>query len=140
LKRTLRWLLVCLVWSIFRQVSIRCQTLLRHHDVLEEIVAPDLLERTRRATDMLLTAFLNYRITIEEQVAESDRVATVWTASGTHQGQACETEDRVHLLGMPRLVPLYSDQLYSLLVGTGLAAASGHEPPEPEGCVCGLGI
>lgn len=59
----------------------------RQHDILEEIVAPDLLGPTRRATDMLLTAFPDYRITIEEQVAEDDKVATVWSGSGTHQGQ-----------------------------------------------------
>ena len=59
----------------------------RQHDILEEIVAPDLLEPTRRATDMLLSAFPDYRITIEEQVAEEDKVATVWSGSGTHQGQ-----------------------------------------------------
>ncbi len=59
----------------------------RQHDILEEIVAPNLLEPTRRATDTLLTAFPDYRITIEEQVAEEDKVATVWSGSGTHQGQ-----------------------------------------------------
>lgn len=59
----------------------------RQHDILEEIIAPDLLEPTRRATDTLLTAFPDYRITIEEQVAEEDKVATVWSGSGTHQGQ-----------------------------------------------------
>ena len=59
----------------------------RQHDILEEIVAPELLEPTRRATDMLLSAFPDYRITIEEQVAEEDKVATVWSGSGTHQGQ-----------------------------------------------------
>ncbi len=59
----------------------------RQQDILEEIVAPELLEPTRRATDTLLTAFPDYRITIEEQVAEEDKVATVWSGSGTHQGQ-----------------------------------------------------
>jgi predicted ester cyclase len=59
----------------------------RQHDILEQIVSPDLLEPTRRATDMVLNAFPDYRITIEEQVAEEDKVATVWTATGTHQGQ-----------------------------------------------------
>ena len=59
----------------------------REHGILEEIIAPDLLEPTRQATDMLLTAFPDYRITIEEQLAEEDKVATVWTGSGTHQGE-----------------------------------------------------
>ena len=59
----------------------------REHSILGEIVAPDLLEPTRRATDTLLAAFPDYRITIEEQLAEEDKVATVWTGSGTHQGE-----------------------------------------------------
>ena len=59
----------------------------RQHDILEEIVVPDLLEPTRRATDMVLTAFPDYRVIIEEQVAEEDKVATVWSGSGTHQGE-----------------------------------------------------
>jgi predicted ester cyclase len=58
----------------------------RQDDILEEIIAPELLESTRRATDTLLTAFPDYRITMEEQVAEEDKVATVWSGSGTHQG------------------------------------------------------
>ena len=59
----------------------------REHSILEEITTPDLLESTRRATDTLLAAFPDYRITIEEQLAEEDKVATVWTGSGTHQGE-----------------------------------------------------
>jgi len=59
----------------------------REHAILEEIMVPDLLEPTRRATHMLLTAFPDYRLTIEEQIAEGNKVATVWTGSGTHQGE-----------------------------------------------------
>ncbi len=59
----------------------------REHDILEEIIAPDLLGPTRRATDMVLTAFPDYRITVEDQIAEADKVATVWSATGTHQGE-----------------------------------------------------
>jgi predicted ester cyclase len=59
----------------------------RESGILEEIMVADLLEPTRQVTHMLLTAFPDYRLTIEEQIAEEDKVATVWTGSGTHQGQ-----------------------------------------------------
>ena len=59
----------------------------REHAILEEIMVPDLLEPTRQVTDMMLTAFPDYRLTIEDQIAEGDKVATVWTGSGTHQGE-----------------------------------------------------
>ena len=59
----------------------------REHAILEEIMTPDLLEGTRHVTAMLLSAFPDYRITIEEQIAEGDKVATVWTGSGTHEGE-----------------------------------------------------
>jgi predicted ester cyclase len=59
----------------------------REHGILEQIMTLDLLEPTRRATHMLLTAFPDYRLTIEEQIAEGDKVATVWTGGGTHQGE-----------------------------------------------------
>jgi predicted ester cyclase len=59
----------------------------REHAILEEIMTPDLLEGTRQVTQMLLTAFPDYGLTIEEQVVEADKVATVWTGSGTHEGE-----------------------------------------------------
>jgi len=36
---------------------------------------------------LLLGAFPDYRITIEEQIAEGDKVATVWSGRGTHEGE-----------------------------------------------------
>jgi predicted ester cyclase len=59
----------------------------REHAILQEIMVSDLLEPTRQVTHMLLTAFPDYRLTIEDQIAEEDKVATVWTGSGTHQGE-----------------------------------------------------
>lgn len=55
--------------------------------ILEEIMASDLLEPTRETTDQVRTAFPDYRITVDEQVAEGDTVATVWTGHGTHRGE-----------------------------------------------------
>src|SRR5919205_2377034 len=59
----------------------------REHTILEEIMVSDLLEPTRQVTHMMLTAFPDYRLTVEEQIAEEDKVATVWSGSGTHQGE-----------------------------------------------------
>ena len=59
----------------------------REDAILEKIIVPELLEPTRGVTHMLLTAFPDYRITIEDQIAEEDKVATVWSGSGTHQGE-----------------------------------------------------
>jgi predicted ester cyclase len=55
--------------------------------VIDEIMPPGLAESTRGVVAMMLTAFPNYQITITDQVAEGDRVATVWTTTGTHQGE-----------------------------------------------------
>ena len=59
----------------------------REYAILEEIMVSDLHEPTRQVTHMVLTAFPDYRLTIEEQIAEEDKLATVWTGSGTHQGE-----------------------------------------------------
>jgi predicted ester cyclase len=59
----------------------------REDAILEKIMVRELLEPTRGVTHMLLTAFPDYRLTIEDRIAEEDKVATVWTGSGTHQGE-----------------------------------------------------
>ena len=59
----------------------------RRDDLLSELMVPELATDTRRATDAVRTAFPDYRITIEAQVAEDDRVATVWTLRGTQRGE-----------------------------------------------------
>ena len=59
----------------------------RRPEIIDEILAPDLIEPTRQATDRLGTAFPDYRLTILEQLAEGERVATIWEGQGTHQGE-----------------------------------------------------
>ena len=59
----------------------------RRHNIIDEIIASPLVEPTREATAALITAFPDYQITIMEQVAERDMVATVWSAHGTHTGE-----------------------------------------------------
>ena len=58
----------------------------RREDIAEDILATDLLEPTRVATERLRAAFPDYQFTINALLAEDDVVATVWTGGGTHQG------------------------------------------------------
>ena len=70
------------------------------YDVIEELIAPSFVnhdpsvtddlvgpEATRQLIETYRNAFPDIRITIEDQLAEGDRVATRWTARGTHQGE-----------------------------------------------------
>jgi predicted ester cyclase len=59
----------------------------RQLDLGEQILGSELLTPTLGVAAMMRTAFPDYRITIDDQVAEADKVATVWTASGTHEGE-----------------------------------------------------
>ena len=59
----------------------------RQLDLGEQILGSELLAPTLDVAAMLRTAFPDYQITIDDQLAEADLVATVWTASGSHQGE-----------------------------------------------------
>jgi predicted ester cyclase len=69
-------------------------------DVIDEYVAPGYIghdpsepepirgpQGFRRQIEKYLTAFPDARITIDEQFAAGDRVASRWTGRGTHQGE-----------------------------------------------------
>jgi predicted ester cyclase len=58
----------------------------RRLDLADRILGSELLTPTLGVAAMMRTAFPDYRITIEEQLAEADLVATVWTGPGTHEG------------------------------------------------------
>jgi predicted ester cyclase len=59
----------------------------RQLDIGERILGSELLTPTLGVAAMLRTAFPDYQMTIDEQLAEADLVATVWTATGTHRGE-----------------------------------------------------
>ena len=59
----------------------------RQLDLGEHILGTELLTPTLGVAAMLRTAFPDYRMTIDEQLAEANMVATVWTGSGTHEGE-----------------------------------------------------
>jgi steroid delta-isomerase-like uncharacterized protein len=68
-------------------------------DLVDELVAPDAIDHSgmpgrpegpegvKWAARMFRTAFPDLRFTVEDQVAEGDRLHNRFTVSGTHQGE-----------------------------------------------------
>jgi steroid delta-isomerase-like uncharacterized protein len=67
-------------------------------DILEEVYAPDLvwhepdqdiegIEEARQFINMYKTAAPDISATVEDEIAEGDKVVTRWTIRGTHQGE-----------------------------------------------------
>jgi steroid delta-isomerase-like uncharacterized protein len=69
-------------------------------DTVEEVYAPDYVghdpampedvrgvEGAKEFYGMYINAFPDAEITVEDQVAEGDKVVTRWTARGTHRGE-----------------------------------------------------
>ncbi len=72
--------------------------LLRNWDILDEVYAADLvwhepdqdvrgIEEARQFVSMYLSAFPDLHATVEDVIAEGDKVVTRWTVRGTHQGE-----------------------------------------------------
>jgi predicted ester cyclase len=55
-------------------------------DVAVELLTPEAVISVQQLITMLHTAFPDFRVTIEDQIAEGDKVVTRFTARGTHQG------------------------------------------------------
>ena len=85
-------------------------------DLVDEIYAPDFVghdpampedtrgvEGAREFYSMYRSAFPDTEITVEDQVAEGDKVVTRWTARGTHQGELMGVQpsgNRVKVMGI----------------------------------------
>ena len=84
-------------------------------DVVDELAVPDFVvhdpsseagevdvQGVKESITWSHSAFPNLRVTIEDQVAEGDKVATRWTVRGTHQGEmmgAAATGNQVTFTG-----------------------------------------
>jgi steroid delta-isomerase-like uncharacterized protein len=85
-------------------------------DLADELYAPDYVlhdpslpealhgpECIKRYAAMTLGAFPDARVTVEDQVAEGDKVVSRWTATGTHTGDLMgipPTERRIEISGI----------------------------------------
>jgi steroid delta-isomerase-like uncharacterized protein len=85
-------------------------------DVADELFAPNFVyhdpasgedwrgpESVKQFAAMMRVAFPDLRYTVEDQIAEGDKVATRYTANGTHQGELmgiAPTGNRVEITGI----------------------------------------
>jgi predicted ester cyclase len=53
---------------------------------LEMVAAPSFAESTKQGNQSIRIAFPDHTNTIEDMIAEGDKVAVRWTLRGTHQG------------------------------------------------------
>jgi steroid delta-isomerase-like uncharacterized protein len=77
-------------------MEIENKTLLRRYyqevltqgnlNLIDELFVPELVEQFKQAVNMSRTAFPDLQVTVEDQIAEGDRVVTRWTAQATHAG------------------------------------------------------
>ena len=73
-----------------------------HHDPTLPDIPPG-PEGQKQVVNLYRGAFTNAHISIEDQVAEGDRVVTRWTSSGTHQGElmgVAPTGNQVRITGI----------------------------------------
>jgi steroid delta-isomerase-like uncharacterized protein len=81
-----------------KALARRSWELLENSDILDEVYATDLvwhepdqdirgLEEARQFGGMYKTAFPDLSATVEDVIAEGDKVATRYTVRGTHQGE-----------------------------------------------------
>ena len=59
------------------------------HDLVDHTAPPGLppgVEGAKRTLGIYLAAFPDLHVTMEDMIAEGDRVVVRWTASGTHKG------------------------------------------------------
>ena len=95
-------------------------------------------ESVKSYATMLRVAFPDLHQTIEEQIAEGDKVAYRWTARGTHQGEfmgIAPTGNRVEMTGISiaRLIDGKIEEIWENYDALGMMQQLGHIPELAQG-------
>ena len=83
-------------------------------DLIDEMYAPDFVwhepdqviqgsEEAKQFVSTFFEAFPDLNVTVEDEIAEGDKVVTRWTIRGTHQGELmgmAPTEEQIELKGI----------------------------------------
>ena len=75
----------------------------RDFDAFDELMAPDVAAQYKEGIAEFRRAFPDFRSTIEDQIAEGDKVVTRWTMRGTHREEfrgIAPTGGRITVTGM----------------------------------------
>ena len=96
-------------------------------DVLDQVLAPDFRTQDeaeggrdgeKQLWQQLWTEAPNTRISVEEMIAESDKVVTRWIGRGTHRGQPAQVTDiHIHQLADGKIIEAWAEN------------SMGHQPP-----------
>jgi len=119
-------------------------------EVVDEIVSEDHVhhdpampeeghgrEHTKEFASMYRSSFPDLHVEIQDQIAEGDRVAIRWVASGTHQGDLMginPTGNRVTLMGMTihRIVNAQIAETWEIYDALGMMQQVGAIPSPEE--------
>ena len=120
--------------------------------VLDEIVAPDHKdlgpgglpglppgpEGSKQLVSMYRNAFPDIHITVEDQIADGDKVASRWTARGTHKGALTGIPPTgksavVTGMGIDRIVNGKIVESWGIFDQLGMLTQLGVMPPPPGG-------
>ena len=98
-----------------KALALRSWEASNNPDIIDEVYTPDLVwhepdqdirgsEEAKQFLSMYQTAFPDLNATVEDVIAEGDKVVTRWTVRGTHQGEIEEfgppTGKQVELQGI----------------------------------------
>jgi steroid delta-isomerase-like uncharacterized protein len=101
---------------------------------IDELFAPDLVEHFTQTVTASRTAFPDLHITVEDQIAEGDRVVTRFTARAVHGGpflgipptdkQVVLTAIHIHRIENGKIAQLWEEiNLFGLMLQLGVIAA-----------------
>jgi steroid delta-isomerase-like uncharacterized protein len=99
-----------------RALARRCWEIVNQHnpDLIDEMYTPDFVwhepdrdiygsEEAKQFVATFFEAFPDLNVTVEDEIAEGDKVVTRWTIRGTHQGELmgiAPTEKQIELKGI----------------------------------------
>jgi steroid delta-isomerase-like uncharacterized protein len=116
--------------------EITAQDCVNHDPLLTNL--PSGPEGDEHVVNLYHGAFPDAQITVEDQIAEGDKVVTRWTGRGTHQGEfmgVAPSGNRVEIAGITinRISVSKISETWTIYDALGMMQQIGAMPSSPEG-------